>query len=136
MQHLDELQSLENGAVGQAVLGWVMLGHLNTVHSAWKAHFPQKSHLTCMAMLGYTVLGPGHGDRRCWDTQRGDGILGHHDKPCWDVRHKHVELPGYAILGHTAATPTFHTRIHNVGTCHTGTRSPSQGFSSSAFPPS
>lgn len=38
VQHWDELQSLENGAVGRAMLGWVTLGHLDAVHPAWKSH--------------------------------------------------------------------------------------------------
>lgn len=73
--------------MGQAVLGWVILGHLDMVHPAQKTHFPQKSHLTC-TRDSTAVLG--HRDRTLGQDMLGHTVLGH-------------GILGHEILGH--ATP-------------------------------
>lgn len=96
------------------VLGWVILGHLDTVHPAQKTHFPQKSHLTCTrdstAVLGHQDRTPGE--------DIGTGHAGTHGAGTWN--------PGTrdTVTNHagTCDLSTWKARMCSPGTCDSGTR--------------
>lgn len=100
--------------MGQAVLGWVILGHLDMVHPAQKTHFPQKSHLTC--------------------TRDSTAVLGHRDRtPGEDIGTGHAGTRGAGtwnpgardtVTNHagTCDLSTWKARMCSPGTCDSGTR--------------